>query len=85
VSSIITRLLPLLLLVLFHPGNAGAQQPDRSPSLNLGDAVVTGFSGTLAPDAAKPRPANKSAIDLTFINPGSRELSANLSADREMS
>jgi hypothetical protein len=71
VSGIITRLLPLLLLVLFqlHPGNAGAQQPDRSPNFNLGDAVVTGFSGTLAPDAAKPRPANKSAIDLTFINP----------------
>jgi hypothetical protein len=72
VSRIITRLLPLLLFVvfqLFHPGNAGAQQPDRSPSLNLGDAVVTGFSGTLAPDTAKPLPANTSAIDLTFINP----------------
>ena len=71
-SRIITRLLPLLLFVVFHlcyPGNAGAQQPDRSPSLNLGDAVVTGFSGTLAPDAAKPLPANKTAIDLTFINP----------------
>ena len=37
--------------------------------MNLGDAVVTGFSGTLAPDAAKPLPANKAAIDLTFINP----------------
>jgi hypothetical protein len=61
VSRIIARLWPLLLLVLFHlhSGNAGAQQPDRSPSLNLGDAVVTGFSGTLAPDAAKPHPANK--------------------------
>jgi hypothetical protein len=62
VSRIIKRLLPLLLLVvfqLFYPGNAEAQQPDRSPSLNLGDAVVTGFSGTLAPDAAKPPPANK--------------------------
>jgi hypothetical protein len=72
VSRIITRLWPLLLLVIFHlfyPGIAGAQQPDRSPSLNLGDAVVTGFSGTLAPDAAKPHPANASAIDLTFINP----------------
>ena len=37
--------------------------------MNPGDAVVTGFSGTLAPDAAIPHPANKSAIDLTFINP----------------
>ena len=70
-SRIIARLLPLLLLVVFqlHSGNAGAQQPDRSPSLNLGDAVVTGFSGTLPPDATKPHPANTSAIDLTFINP----------------
>jgi hypothetical protein len=62
--------LPLLLLVLLlHPGNAQAQQRDRAPGLNLGDAVVTGFSGTTAPDPAKPRPANKSAIDLTFIDP----------------
>ena len=70
-SRIIARLLPLLLLVVFqlHSGNAGAQQRDRSPSLNLGDAVVTGFSGTLPPDATKPHPANTSAIDLTFINP----------------
>ena len=59
-SRIITRLLALLLLVVFHPGQAGAQQSDRSASLNLGDAVVTGFSGTLIPDAAK-LPANKSA------------------------
>ena len=51
-SRIITRLLPLLLLVLFQPGSAGAQQPDHPPNLDLGDAVVTGFSGTLAPDAA---------------------------------
>ncbi len=84
-SRIITRLLPLLLLVLFQPDSAGAQQPGQPPSLNPGDAVVTGFPGTLAPDAAKPHPANKSAIDLTFINPGSREMSANLSADRGMS
>ena len=70
-SRIIARLLPLLLLVVFqlHSGNAEAQQGDRSPSLNLGDAVVTGFSGTLPPDATKPHPANTSAIDLTFINP----------------
>ena len=68
---IIARLLPLALLCLFLflSGNAGAQQPDRPPNLNLGDAVVTGFSGTVAPDPAKPRPANKSAVDLTFINP----------------
>ena len=39
------------------------------PRLNAGDAVVTGFSGTLAPDPAKPHPAGKSATDLTFINP----------------
>ena len=66
---IIKRLLPLLLLFYFHPGSVGAQQPNHSPSLNLGDAVVTGFSGTITPDAAQRRPSNKSAIDLTFINP----------------
>jgi len=35
----------------------------------LGDAVVTGFSETVAADPSKPRPPNKSANDLTFINP----------------
>jgi hypothetical protein len=64
-----TRLLLLLLLCYLLPGNAGAQQPNAAPNLNLGDAVVTGFSGTIALDPTKPRPANKSAIDLTFINP----------------
>ena len=68
-SKIIARLLPLLLFAFFHANDAGAQQPNRPPNLNLGDAVVTGFSGTLAPDPAQPRPPNKSAIDLTFINP----------------
>src|ERR1700692_129800 len=69
VPRIAARLLPSLLLALFylHAGDAGAQQPP--PSLNLGDAVVAGFSGTIAPDPAKPLPAGKSAVDLTFINP----------------
>ena len=67
-SRIFTRLLPLLLLCHFLPGSAGAQQPDHPPKLNLGDAVVSGFSGTVAPDPAKPA-SNKSATDLTFINP----------------
>jgi hypothetical protein len=66
VSKILTRLLPLLLLVLFHPGHAGAQQRDQAPNLIPGDAVVTGFSGTIA---AEQRGANRSATDLTFINP----------------
>src|ERR1700688_979330 len=69
VPRIAARLLPSLLLALFylHAGDAGAQQPP--PSLNLGDAVVAGFSGTIAPDPAKPLPAGKSAVALTFINP----------------
>ena len=67
-SQVITRLLPLLLLISFNTGIASAQS-DRTPNLKLGDAVVTGFSGTIAPDPSKPRPANKSPIDLTFINP----------------
>src|ERR1035437_9890592 len=68
-SKIITRLLPLLALVFFHANDAGAQQPNRPPNLNLGDAVVTGFSGTVTPDATQRGGSNKAAIDLTFINP----------------
>jgi hypothetical protein len=67
--GIIKRLLPLLLLLQFPPGSAGAQQRDRPPNLNPGNAVVTGFSGTMTPDAAQRRPANTSVVDLTFINP----------------
>jgi hypothetical protein len=69
-SKIITRLLPLTLLLPFLSINAGAQQqPDRPPILNLGNAVVSGFSGTVAPDPARRLPPNKTVIDLTFINP----------------
>lgn len=68
-SKAMTRLLPLVLLCQFHLGSAGAQQPNRPPNLTLGDAVVTGFSGTVAPAPTQPLPANKAAIDLTFINP----------------
>ncbi len=68
-SRTMTRLLPLVLLGQFFLGSADAQQPNRPPNLGLGDAVVTGFSGTTAPTAGQPLPANKSAVDLTFINP----------------
>lgn len=68
-SRVIAPLVALFVLSLVHPGSVGAQQPDRPPNLSLGDAVVTGFSGTLARDPTRSRPANKSAIDLTFINP----------------
>jgi hypothetical protein len=64
-----TRLLPLVLLCQFQFGKADAQQPSRPPNLSLGDAVVTGFSGTTPPAPAQPPPANKTAVDLTFINP----------------
>jgi len=67
--KVIARLLPLLLLFQFHPASVDAQQLDQPPSLSLGDAIVTGFSGTIAPDPTQPRPANRSAVDLTFINP----------------
>jgi hypothetical protein len=67
--KIITRLMPLLLFALIQPIAASAQQPDHPPGLNLGDAVVSGFSGTLPPDPNKPPPRGKSAVDLTFINP----------------
>jgi len=67
-SKIVTRLLPLLLF-FFQFDPAIAQQRDRAPNLKLGDAVVTGFSGTITADTTRPRGANKSAINLTFINP----------------
>lgn len=63
------RLLPLVLLFQVLIWGAAAQQPNPPPHLNLGDAVVSGFSGTIPPDPGKPRPPNKSAADLTFINP----------------
>jgi hypothetical protein len=68
-SKLIAQFLGLLALVAIHSDSVGAQQPNRPPSLGVGDAVVTGFAGTIAPDPAQPHPANKSAIDLTFINP----------------
>ena len=59
--------MPLVLALHFGAVSAGAQQSGRSPNLNVGDAVVTGFPGTISP--VQPLPANKSVIDLTFINP----------------
>jgi uncharacterized repeat protein (TIGR01451 family) len=67
-SKILRRLLPLLVLAAIFQTSTFAQQPDRPPNLNLGDLVVTGFSGTIAPAPGK-LPAGKSAIDLTFIDP----------------
>jgi len=66
----IVRILSAVTVLLISSPNATiAQQPDHRPAINLGDAVVTGFSGVAAPDRARPGPANKSAVDLTFINP----------------
>jgi len=50
------RLLPLsALFLLVHSADLGAQpQPARPPLLHLGDAVVRGFSGTVALDPTKP-------------------------------
>ena len=67
--KIIARFLPLVLFCLYFCVSADAQQPNLPPNLAVGDAVVTGFSETVIADPAKPRPANKSAIDLTFIKP----------------
>ena len=67
-SNIIRRLLPLAALLLVHTGGLHAQQSDHPPILNLGDAVVTGFSGTIIAEPKGPRPPNKSPVDFTFIN-----------------
>jgi hypothetical protein len=57
----------LLLIAMLPIGAAHAQQTGPVPNLNLGDDVVTGFSGTIPPDPTKL--SRKSAADLTFINP----------------
>lgn len=61
------RLLPLVLLCLCLAERAAAQ--NATLRFNPGDAVVTGFSGTLPSDPGKPLPSGKSPADLTFINP----------------
>ncbi len=67
--TIVSRLLPLLLLAQILAAGAFAQQADQPFNMYLGDAIVAGFSGTIKPDPSKPLPPNKTAIDLTFINP----------------
>ena len=57
----------LVLIALLQIGAAQAQQAGPLPNLSLGDAVVTGFSGTILPDPTKL--SGKPAADLTFINP----------------
>jgi hypothetical protein len=59
----------LSALLFVYASAAFAQQADRPPNLNVGDAIVTGFSGVVAPDPAEPLPANKRPADFTFINP----------------
>src|SRR5665647_2192109 len=68
-SKFIARLMPLLLVGQVLSGAATAQQSNKLAILKLGDAVVTGFSGTVALDPAKPLPPNKTATDLIFIDP----------------
>ncbi len=61
-----------------------ATKKKTAPNLNLGDAVVTGFSGTLG-NAEKRRAAGKSAIDHTFIDPDGARRASSISASRAMS
>ena len=68
-ANIVSRLLPILLLGQILSVSATAQQRDQPFGFYEGDAVVTGFSGTVAPDPTRPLPPNKTLVDLTFINP----------------
>ena len=63
------RCLPLVALCTLSLGSVHAQQGSRVVQLELGDAVVTGFSGVQAPAPGTRLPAGKSAADLTFIDP----------------
>lgn len=65
----VVRLLLLVLSPFFVSAQSQAQQTAPPPILSLGNAVVTGFSGTVAPDPKLPRPPQRSIADLTFINP----------------
>ena len=58
-----------VIAVCFSQTVRAQQEVDRTPRLNLGDAVVTGFSGTIGPDPLRTPPLNTSPVDLTFINP----------------
>ena len=63
------RLLPLVGIFALPCHPAHTQQSSRVVQLELGDALVTGFSGILPPTPGTRPPAGKSAADLTFINP----------------
>lgn len=67
-SRLLARMLALVALAAL-PSIGHAQQTPPPPLLQLGDIAVTGFSSTVTPDPRQPRPAGKSAIDLTFIDP----------------
>lgn len=55
--------------ILLAMAGAAAGQAPPPPLISLGDAVVSGFSGTRVPDPAAPRPPGKSVADLTVIDP----------------
>ncbi|MDP1731605.1 MAG: VWA domain-containing protein [Devosia sp.] len=60
-------LLLAAFLVLSLSGIAGAQETTQPSILGLGDAVVTGFSGTLVPDPLTLPPGSE-ALDETLID-----------------
>lgn len=68
-AVVIIALILLLLSYCQSQVSVATLHPlDRAPTLSLGDVVVTGFSGVLDPDPAKPLPSGKTAIDQTFID-----------------
>lgn len=61
--------LGFFLSALLISSGALAQQPSQPPILSLGSAVVSGFSGTVAPAPGTRLPQGKTSTDLTFIDP----------------
>jgi hypothetical protein len=57
-----------LSILCQHTSGSLAQQVPPNGLLNPGDLVVTGFSGTISPDANEPLPPNTALIDETFID-----------------
>jgi len=68
VFRVVSMWLAFMASLIFLWQAAYAQTSGSPTNFSVGDAVTTGFSGVVAPDPAKPLPADKSAIDLTFID-----------------
>lgn len=64
----------LFLFILFLSASLAQAQQNQPGIVGLGDLVVTGFSGTVAPPPGPPLPPGVNALDETFIDPDGASL-----------